>query len=224
MDGLTDLNTLEELWIYTKELHDKNYPKRKLEPILGGGKLIKPKYMFVFINPTYKNVSADIKWEGKRRPWTGTKYIWKIFCNAGHFDSDLLKEIRTRKEWDIDFADKVYAHLEAREIYFTNIVKWTGENSDLPNSHQIKLFLPVLLREIEIVQPEYIVTFGLIPYKALSNKNIKLSEYYEGVIKEGTLNHYNLQLNDSSYKVIPCYFPVGRGNPKRAVKLLSMLP
>jgi hypothetical protein len=224
MLNINDINSLEILWEYTNSLHKLHYPKSKLEPIMAGGKSQNPRYMFVFINPTYRNVSSGIGWRGKRRPWTGTKYIWKIFNEAGHFDEDLLGEISSRQEWDLEFADKVYKHLEDRNFYFTNIVKWTGENADLPNSGQIKLFLPILLREIEIVQPEYIVTFGLIPFNALVEKKLKLGEYFESMIESGTLRHFTTKVNYKEYKVIPSYFPVGRGNPKRAVKILSMLP
>ena len=72
---------------------------------MAGGRVWNPKYMFVFINPTYRNISADSMWEGKRRPWTGTKYIWKVFNNAGHFANDLLQEISTKEVWDVTFAD-----------------------------------------------------------------------------------------------------------------------
>jgi hypothetical protein len=224
MSTLKNIDTLEKLWLYTNQLHQKQYPQSKLKPIMAGGKLYKPRYMFVFINPTYKNVSSDADWAGERRPWTGTKYIWKIFNRAGHFDAALLDEINCRKTWDVDFANKVYGHLADRGFYFTNIVKWTGANADLPSAQKINLFLPILLREIELVQPKYIVTFGLLPFNALVGKKLKLAEYFDSVVKCGELKHYDLIVNERSYKVIPCYFPVGRGNPKRAVELLRLLP
>lgn len=224
MIDLNNITNLEELWEYTKTLHKKHYPNSTLEPIMAGGKLDRPKYMFVFINPTYRNISSDTSWEGKRRPWIGTKYIWKIFKEAGHFDEELLREIQKQKDWDIEFADKVYKHIEDKDFYFTNIVKWTGENADLPNVQKTKLFLPILLKEIEIVQPEHIITFGLIPFNALVGEKIKLSQYFGEVLTLGKLKPYNLNINETSYKVFPSYFPVGRGNPKRAIKLLRMLP
>jgi len=224
MLDLSEISDLDGLWGYTNELHRKIFPENKLVPILSGGMTKKPKLMFVFINPTYRNISSDPSWEGKRRPWTGTKYVWKVFSQAGHFDGDLLREISTRKEWDINFADKVYDHLANRGFYFTNLVKWTGANGDLPDSFKVKTFLPILIREIELVDPEYIVTFGLIPFKSLTNQSIKLGDYYEESIRKKRLKPYPLALGSRSFKVIPCYFPVGRGNPRRAVRLLSLLP
>ncbi len=224
MKELSHIKTLEELWTYTKILHSEYFPESKQKPIMAGGKLHKPRYMFVFINPTYRNISSDPNWTGKRRPWTGTKYIWKIFKNAGHLDESLLSEITKRKKWDTTFADKVYSHLTERGFYFTNIVKWTGEDAALPNNDKIKTFLPVLQKEIELVDPEYIVTFGLIPFNALVGEKIKLGDYYDAVNAEGQIKLYKFKLNCKSYNVIPCYFPVGRGNPKRATEILSLLP
>ena len=65
---------------------------------------------------------------------------------------------------------------------------------------------------------------SLLPINALVRKPIKLSDYYQESVRRNALKTYNLQCEHSSYRVIPCYFPVGRGNPKRAAKLLSMLP
>ena len=87
-----------------------------------------------------------------------------------------------------------------------------------------EIFQPILLREIGLVQPEYIVTFGLIPFNALVREPIKLSDYYQESVRRNAPKTYNLQREHSSYRAVPCYFPVGRGNPKRAAKLLSMLP
>jgi DNA polymerase len=224
MNELSNLSNLDELWSYTKKLHKKHFPESNLEPILAGGRLENPKYMFVFINPTYRNISSDPNWKGKRRPWTGTKYIWKIFHRAGHFDKDLLEKINQRKTWDIPFSDEVYQHLDDRGFYFTNIVKWTGENSNLPDTYKINTFVPILKREIEIVDPQCIVTFGLIPFTALTQKKIKLGEYYEETTANKVLKYHDLEISNKIYKLVPCYFPVGRGNPKRAVKILSLLP
>lgn len=135
-----------------------------------------------------------------------------------------MEEIEARKEWDVNFADKVYQHLNDRSFYFTNIVKWTGENADLPDAYKISTFLPILRREIELVKPQYIVTFGLIPFNALVGEKIKLGDYYDEVIGTDTLKLFSFNIANGEYRVIPCYFPVGRGNPKRAAKILSLLP
>ena len=78
-------------------------------------------------------------------------------------------------------------------------------------------------REIELVKPKYIVSFGLIPLRYLIKEKIKLSDYYSKVIENKKLIFYDLSINSFKSKVIPCYFPVGRGNPKKSVEILKLL-
>lgn len=220
---LESITNLKQLWLATEKITKKNFPKTKLKPIVGGGKLLKPKFMLVFINPTYRNISSAESWKGARRPWTGTKYIWKIFSQAGLFDKKLFEEIHRKSFWDESFADEVYAEIKRRSLYLTNIVKWTGENADLPDNKKIALYKPILEKEIEIVDPKYIVTLGLIPFKALTGKTIKLGDYYSESVESGICAPFEVQTNRSLRKIFPCYFPVGRGNPKRATELLCLL-
>jgi len=214
--------TLDELWEFVYKLNKEHFPENKLMPILGGGKIQKPKAMFVFINPTSRNISSDPSWKGQRFPFTGTKQIWNVFHKAGLFDDQLAYRIRYDAHWSVEFANKVIDYIKGKSFYFTNIVKWTGHNADLPDSKKTELFLPVLKREIELVQPEYVVTFGLIPFEKLTGEKIRLSDYYSEAVKNKKLKSYEIEVNSVKTKVIPCYFPVGRGSPKKAVEILKL--
>ncbi len=214
---------LERLWRRVQELNHKYFPDNALLPILGNGELKNPKIMFVFINPTHRNISSSKDWKGPRYPFVGTKNIWNIFYKAGLFDKELLDEINACSTWDVDFSNSVLQSLKKRRLYITNIVKWTGSDATLPDAQKIKLFLPLLEEEISIVKPEYVLTFGLIPFENLTKNKIKLSEYYERSIRDGKLASYEVEINKFRTRVIPCYFPIGRGNPKRAVELLKLL-
>ena len=210
---------LEKLWILVDEINKQNFPDNSLASILGNGKTEKPKIMFVFINPTKRNISSDKNWKGPRFPFIGTKQVWRIFHRAGLFNDELMLQINDSSEWSVDFTNKVLEFLKKKEIYITNIVKWTGHDATLPDSEKIKLFLPILEKEIELVQPQHIVTFGLIPFEKLTGQKIKLSDYYEKAVEQNKLEFYN----HKSTKLIPCYFPIGRGNPKRAVEILKLV-
>jgi len=192
-------------------------------PILGNGDINKPKIMFVFINPTSRNISSDKNWEGLRFPFIGTKQVWRIFHKAGLFDNELMDRIDNSIYWSIELTNHVLSFLQKKGFYFTNIVKCTGRDATLPNSKKTKLFLPILKKEIEIVKPKYIVSFGLIPLRYLIKEKIKLSDYYSKVIENKKLIFYDLSINSFKSKVIPCYFPVGRGNPKKSVEILKLL-
>lgn len=212
-------NFLDDLWQQVNELNKKHFPKNDLMPILGNGKTFKPKIMFVFINPTKKNISSDQKWAGPRFPFIGTKQVWRIFHRAGLFDDKLMHDINNSSTWSVDFTNEVLEFIKKKEFYITNIVKWTGHDATLPDSEKINLFLPILEKEVEIIQPEYIVTFGLIPFEKLTKQKINLSEYYNNIMENKKLTFYNY----SSSKIIPCYFPIGRGNPKKAVEILKII-
>ncbi len=189
-------------------------------PILGGGCSENPDIMFVFINPTSKNVSSSPSWNGPRIPFLGTKKVWKIFNEAGFLSDKLNNLIQSKKphEWDVYFANEVINELKNNRLFFTNIVKYTGGDAALPDSNMISLFLPYFLREIEIVKPKLIVTFGLIPFKALTDEDIKLKDYYEEFIKRN-IKYYSVQ----GIQLIPCYFPVGRGEPRKAIEMLKVV-
>ncbi len=220
---LEKISNLTDLYNHIIELNKKHFPNSSLMPIPSGGELNIPKYMFVFINPTIRNISTNPNWKGIRAPFIGTKNIWRVFHKAGQFENNLMLEIEKRKTWDESFAKKVYDFLKSKSFNFTNIVKWAGENADLPNRVKIKIFLPSLIREIEIVKPQNIITFGLIPYEALTLQKIKLEEYYQNCMRNEKASKTEVTIGRIQTNIIPCYFPIGRGNPKRAVEILKLL-
>ena len=212
---------LNELWKDVDEVN-KKFPS-DYKPILGNGKCNRPKFMFVFINPTKANIGSHPDWKGFRAPFIGTKPVWRVFHKVGWFNNQLMKVINASNTWSPRFANIVYKSLAKRGMYLTNIVKWTGSNADLPNAAKIKAYLPLLKKEIEIVKPKYIITMGLIPFEHLTGHKIKLGEYYTEAMKRKKVKAYELKISSKTYKVVPCYFPVGRGNPKRAVEILKLL-
>lgn len=214
---------LPELWEYVHTLNKNCFPENNLMPILGGGKTSRPDVMFVFINPTHRNISSDPSWSGPRYPFIGTREVWRIFHRAGFLSGDLIERIENLKPWPVELALELETFLQKNNLYITNLVKWTGSDAALPDAGKIRLFLPIMRREIEIVKPKYIVAFGLLPFKYLTSEEIKLADYYAEVLEAGNLKTYPLFINETSAQIVPCYFPVGRGNPKRAVELLKLL-
>src|SRR3989338_243315 len=113
---------LDALWEETIKINNLYFKKNGLMPIFGGGKIYKPKIMFVFINPTHKNTSSDHDWTGPRFPFIGTKQVWRVFYKSGLFDSSLLKIIENG-DWTENFANDVLKFLQIKSFYLTNIVK-----------------------------------------------------------------------------------------------------
>ncbi len=211
--------SLDELFEYTQRLTTTHFPNHSLKSIMGGGLRDSPEIMFVLINPTYANISSKSSWTGPRFPFIGTRAFWRVLDRAGMMKPELMEYINENKEWSIDFARKMESYFGEQKWYFTNIVKYTGRDAALPDTQKIEIYYPVLQREIELVNPQMIVAFGLIPFERMTGKKIKLQDYYEKILKKGDVDSFCLI--EGRVPVIPCYFPVGRGNPARAVEMLK---
>ncbi len=96
--------------------------------------------------------------------------------------------------------------LSRDDIYISNVVKLrpfrlspkTGKPVNRPPSTQEKrFFIPFLLEEIDIVNPEIVVTLGNVPLKAvMQQENITIGEVHGRVLT-----------NKSGRKVFPLYHP-----------------
>lgn len=70
------------------------------------------------------------------------------------------------------------AGLSRDELYVTNTVKFRPTKRSAagrtvnrpPTQEEIRLFLPWLLREIELVDPKYVITLGNVPLRALNGR------------------------------------------------------
>ncbi len=170
------------------------------------GRRKEPKLALLFINPTARNVSSDPAWEGPRYPFIGTLQVWRVFARAGLMPEKYGR--LAKEDWTEEFARRTEAELARRGIYITNVVKETKADATLPTSAEIREALPALLEELGEVRPERIVAMGLIPFRALKGESVLLRE---DAGKEFLA------------KIVACYFPVGRGNPRRAVEILARL-
>jgi DNA polymerase len=200
---------LNDLWSLVDEM----------TPVMGGGETNKPRLALIFINPTHRNASTKEGWSGPRFPFIGTKAVWRVLGNAGLLSAELVDMISGRERWDEEFAEEVYAAVRSEGLYLTNLVKWTGPNGDLPSRQLIELYADVLRRELELVGPRGIVAFGGMPYRALTGRDVKLGEVLANLRHAGD-PFYAID-GALGVPVYPCYFPVGRGNPKGAAEILS---
>jgi uracil-DNA glycosylase len=91
----------------------------------------------------------------------------------------------------------------------------------LPNSEEINLFLPILKKEIEIVQPQYVVTFGAIPFEKLTNQKIKIRDYYTEIMKNKKLRFFDVGFGNFRTRIIPFYFQLEEVSLKKLLKFLN---
>jgi uracil-DNA glycosylase len=214
-------STLEDLWRLAADILATIDPGGALPPVVGGGRTDRPALACVFINPTYRNQSTREGWRGPRYPFIGTKPVWRVLAAAGLFPHTLQIEIDRLQTWDEDFAATVYAAVAHEGLYITNLVKRTGPNADLPTPALVTAFRDLLIRELQIVRPAAVVTFGAIPFKALTGESIRLSEELNRARSSGFVRaHAAAELE---LPVYPCWFPVGRGKPAAAIEMLRLI-
>lgn len=197
-------NTLDDL----KKEYDKlqkKYGDKSLDSIYNGGCSDNPDIMFVFMNPTGKNIASSKEWEGPKSPWIGTKNIWDLFEAIGLLDEKLYKEIKSIKgsEWTVEFANRVYDDVAKHRFFITNLGKCTQVDArPLPDS-VYKEYLRFLECEIEIVKPKVIVLFGNQVSSIVLNRKISVSEVRK--------KRFEKEIGGESFKFYAVYYPVGNG-------------
>ncbi len=157
------------------------------------------------MNPPGRNVAADPTWTGLRAPWLGTKNIWKLFYQIGVLPKHIFE--RTQRlhssEWTLDFAHEIYQSLADQDLYITNLAKCTQQDArPLPNS-VFRAYLPSFHKEMTVIAPQRIITFGNQVSSILLDAPIKVSAVRKSAMP--------LRIKSQSYPVYPTFYPVGQG-------------
>ena len=84
------------------------------------------------------------------------------------------------------------AKLKRSELYVTNTVKFRPTRvsnagrtvNRVPTQEEIALFYPFLLREIELVKPEYVVTLGNVPLQTLTDRKTLIGAVHGQTIEK----------------------------------------
>jgi len=200
--------------------------KRENNPylhVLGGGKFKNPKFLFLFINPTHLNISSHKDYKGKRRyPFVGVRYFYRLLSEAGFVSKDIVENIY-KNGWQVEHEYKIEDSLAANGAYLTNLIKCTQVHPENPTKDIIKEDLPLLKEEINIVSPKYIITFGKLPFKFMTNREIRLKDCLDKLSKGKYRSFKSINILGKTYEILPCYFPVGRGNPNKALEVLKYI-
>ena len=183
----------------------KKYGAKDLDAICNGGKIENPNICFVFMNPTGRNIASQNTWKGLKAPWIGTKNIWKLFHNVELMSDDLFNKIIQKRpgDWDYSFAEEVYKEVERKNYFITNIGKCTQVDARPLSDKVLEGYLKLLLKEIDIVKPKIIITFGNQVSSIILNKKISVSETRK--------KYFEKEINGNLYKIFPVYYPVGNG-------------
>lgn len=210
---------LPELRPELDKLHNI-FGAKNLKSIYGAGCVKNPRVMFIFMNPTGRNISANASWNGLRAPWLGTKVIWYLFNELKLISNQSFIEIQKRnpEDWTPEFAYNLYHQLDKKRVYVTNLAKCTQADARHLSNSLFQRYLSTLLREIEIINPESIIAFGNQVSSVLLGKNISVSDYSD---KKKEL----LIIGEKTYNVYPVYYPVGQGrrNIHKAISRVRLI-
>jgi DNA polymerase len=195
-----------------KHLHENfdtlqlKYGDSQLQSIYGAGNINKPELMFIFMNPTGRNVASSTSWKGLRAPWIGTKQIWSMFTELGLVTTEIFNTISTMKntDWDYNFSESVYKNLQENSVYVTNLAKCTQIDARPLNNNVFREYLNLMYEEIQCVNPKRIITFGNQVSSILLGKNVSVSKYLSTEYEE-------LIIENKKYLAYPTFYPVGQG-------------
>ena len=138
--------------------------------------MVNPKFCFVFMNPTGRNISAVLDWKGLRAPWIGTKQVWKLFVKTKLLSENLYDQLFSLKpiDWTPDFAKTVYEDLAEHSVYVTNLAKCTQKDARPLPDYVFEKYRESFLQEIEIVKPLYVLPLGNQVSSIVLNRTISV--------------------------------------------------
>lgn len=87
------------------------------------------------------------------------------------------------KEWDYEFCNYVYEEIEKNKLFITNLGKCTQIDARPLPDEVLKKYLVLLFKEINIIKPKIIITFGNQVSSIILNKKISVSENRKNVTK-----------------------------------------
>ena len=90
------------------------------------------------------------------------------------------------------------AGLDRRELFVSNTVKFRPSRVSAagrtvnrpPTQEEVDIFLPWLKREIALVRPEYVVTLGNVPLRALMGRNITIGQAHGQFLETESVKLY----------------------------------
>lgn len=198
-----------------KKHGDANYTA-----LYGAGCIKNPKVMFLFMNPTAKNLTTSKSWTGMRAPWIGLKNTWRFMWKLGFIDQAMLNKVEdlTEADWTPEFTHDLYSHIAMNKAYLTNLARCTQADARHVSDRVFKESRNITLEEITLINPEVIIAFGNQVSSNLLQIPIKVSATRK--------KKFKLQIKNIAYPVFPTYYPVGMGQrnmPKAVSDIKAIL-
>lgn len=131
----------------------------------------------------------------------------------------MLWDMPSDGKWTPDYASNFYKAVSERGIYVTNLAKACGADATMPSMRMARAYRPLMIEELRIVRPRIVIAMGALVSSVLSKAPVALEAVYRQFTEKRALPVE--QIPDSDIPMLPCYFPIGRGNPIRANEMLA---
>lgn len=82
--------------------------------------------------------------------------------------------------------------LDRTKVYIANMVPWRPPGNRAPSPEEMAQCAPFLIRQVELVQPKYLVTLGNVPTKALFETNQGITRV-RGQLRDLTVGSHSLK-------------------------------
>jgi DNA polymerase len=184
---------------------------KNLDAIYGCGEINNPDLCLVFMNPTSRNVSSNKNWRGIKAPWLGTKNIWKMLYQLDIINRELADKIASKEpsDWNHEFAKELYREVARNSIYITNLSKATQLDARHLTDSVFEDYRELFKKEISILDPRLIITFGNQVSSVILNRSVKVSDYRK--------KYDILDVAGKKFRVFTVYYPVGQGMRNMAI-------
>tara|TARA_B100000886_G_scaffold78074_1_gene50615 strand:+ start:4958 stop:5623 length:666 start_codon:yes stop_codon:yes gene_type:complete len=114
----------------------------------------------------------------------------KVIFGGGDPNADLLIVGESPSDYEIQenkpflgssgkLLDKILKAIgctRSAKVYLTHLIKYKIEDSRYPLNSEINKFIPLLKKQIEIIEPKIIVGLGVVVGKALLNENLSMDQ------------------------------------------------
>ena len=119
----------------------------------------------------------------------------KVVFGSGDPNADLLIVGESPSDYEVEYNKpflgnsgkllekilKAIGYSRSAKVYLTYLIKYKIDGSRYPLNSEINKFIPLLKKQIEIIEPKIIVGLGKVVGKALINKNLSMDLMREKV-------------------------------------------
>ncbi len=191
-----------------------------LPPVWSGGQADRPVLALVFVNPTYRNQGVRENWpDDLRAPHIGFRRIWSFLVSCQLLPGYAAGRLPSDQGWDRAAAEDIYRSAADSGLYVTNLVKACRTTSVMPTVKLARSYRDLLMTELGIVRPWGCVAMGSLVTSVMTGKGFRVRDGYEHLGRTG----YPLVLAAGDQKIIPSYFPSGRGEPQKAREIMTAI-